>query len=148
MSTPTAAMAEPGKTRPGRRRLAPWLALALLVLTLLAISAALQHIGNWGNPISVVIDGEEVFNGNPLAQWSPVEQFGAALALLAGGLVLLIVLPLSLLMLLGVVLGAALLVVLCVVGLPLLLAGGALLLVLSPLLLLVLLGWWLLKALL
>ena len=82
-----------------------------------------------------------------VGQWAPLDKAIAA-GTLAFGLVialavLLLVVPLTLLLIAGIVLA----VLLGALGLPLLLVGGVALLVLSPLLVLGLLAWWLLKAL-
>jgi hypothetical protein len=137
--------------RPTARKARPWRTafFVLLALSLLALLAIYQQLGSAygdlsGTPLSVVIDGEEVFNGLSLPAVSPWQMFVAACAVLLAMLLVAVIVPTVLLftlLLVGVVLLLAL-------GAPLLVAGAGVLLLLSPLILMGLLAWWLLKALL
>ena len=141
----------PGAPTPALRKARPWRTafLVLLALGLLALLSIYQQLGSAygdlaGTPVSVVIDGEEVFNGLSLPSVSPLQMFVAACGVLLAALLVALIVPTVLLLtllLVGVVLLLAL-------GAPLLLAGAGILLLLSPLILMGLLAWWLLKALL
>ena len=131
------------------RRTWRWLVPAILLLAALAAALSIyEQFGHFsGQPVSLVIDGEEVLHDWDVGQWAPLDKAVAAGALAFGLVivlaVLLLVVPLTLLLIAGIVLA----VLLGALGLPLLLVGGVALLVLSPLLVLGLLAWWLLKAL-
>ncbi|MBL0087608.1 MAG: hypothetical protein IPP87_18820 [Ideonella sp.] len=137
--------------RPALRRARPWRTafLVLSVLTLLGLFWLYQQLAPAfgslsGAPLSVVIDGDEVFNGLSLPSFSPLEQLVAVAGVLLAALLVAVIVPTVLLFTLltvGVVL-------LCALGVPLLLASAGVLLLLSPLILMGLLAWWLLKALL
>ncbi len=126
-------------TAPRRRR---W-PLALTTLVLLALGAALLA---WGAisafnpvPVSLAIDGEQIFTGLDLAGMPPAHKvvLAALLALLM--LAALVIVPVALV----VCVAAVLLGVLAVVGLPLLAVAAVLAVVLAPLWLL---GWLVWKA--
>jgi|JI10StandDraft_1071094.scaffolds.fasta_scaffold298459_2 hypothetical protein len=133
---------------PVPRRRGRWV---LPLLMLAALWLLLSPHGHWhslfsGAPVSVVIDGQEVFSGDGFqwSLWSPLEWLVGGAALLLTAVLLAVIVPTVVLLLVGVVA----LVVVCAVGLPVLLGVGAVLLALSPLLLILLLAWWLIKALL
>lgn len=142
---------QPAAARPAARKARPWRTafFMLLALCLLALLAIYQQLGSAygdlsGTPLSVVIDGEEVFNGLSLPAVTPWEMFVAACGVLLAMLLVAVIVPTVLLftlLLVGVV-------VLLALGAPLLVAGAGVLLLLSPLILMALLAWWLLKALL
>lgn len=125
---------------PPRRRRWP---LALTTLVLLALGAALLA---WGAisalnpvPVSLAIDGEQIFTGLDLAGMPPAHKvvLAAVLALLM--LAALVIVPVALV----VCVAAVLVGVLAVVGLPLLAVAAVLAVVLAPLWLL---GWLVWKA--
>ena len=104
------------------RRTWRWLVPAILLLAAMAAALSIyEQFGHFsGQPVSLVIDGEEVLHDWDVGQWAPLDKAVAAGALAFGLVIALAVL---------------------------LLVGGVALLVLSPLLVLGLLAWWLLKAL-
>jgi phosphoglycerol transferase MdoB-like AlkP superfamily enzyme len=125
-----------------------WMPAMLLLAGLLATVLIYQQFDHFSSPpVSLVIDGVEVLHDWDVGQWAPLHKAMAAGALALGLVItlalLLLVVPLTLLLVAGIVLAA----LLGALGLPLLLVGGVALLVLSPLLVLGLLAWWLLKAL-
>jgi hypothetical protein len=117
-----------------------WMPAMLLLAGLLATVLIYQQFDHFSSPpVSLVIDGVEVLHDWDVGQWAPLHKAMAAGALALGLVItlalLLLVVPLTLLLVAGIVLAA----LLGALGLPLL--------VLSPLLVLGLLAWWLLKAL-
>ncbi len=134
-----------GLTRPSMRGAALLLALLLILALALVITVAsgvhngLLHLNL--PPVSVVIDGEEVFSGLDFGSLPAGEVAGWVGCITLLVLVAVVVLPLTLLGLLALLL----MVVMVALGLPLLAVGAVALLVFSPLLLLGLLLWWLLK---
>jgi len=150
-SNALAVVPRPVAPAPAARKARPWRTafFVLLALGLLAVLSIYQQLGSaYGNlsgtPLSVVIDGEEVFNALSLPALSPLQLFVAACAVLLAALLVALIVPTVLLFTLLIV-GVVLLLTL---GAPLLLAAAGVLLLLSPLILMALLAWWLLKALL
>ena len=123
----------------GRLALAAVLALALAALIAVLLH---NHLDAWHwPPVSVVIDGDEIFHGVDLKALPPAQMAGLVGGLTLALLIVVVVLPLTLL----AVVGLLLFVLLFALGLPLLMVGAVFMLLLSPLLLLGLLMWWLLR---
>jgi len=108
----------------------PWALGLLLVLAASAVAAVWLAISAIHPvPFSVVVDGEQVFQGVDLAGMDPGHKLGLALVVAFALLAAMVVLPVALLLALaGVRVG-----VLTVVGVPLLVAFVVLAVVLSPL---------------
>lgn len=121
--------------RAGRALL--WLGLGLFALVALVALAAMLTLPEWAGDLNLVIDGERIDLGGLSAGHGVSIAFGLAVAAVVAAVALLLVLPFTLLVGLGV---PALIVAAVFLGLVALAA-----LLLSPLLLAAWLLWWLLK---
>ena len=142
-ASPASGSATDAPARAKVRRTGLWLGLLAAVALALAllIASALASLADSG-PLTVHVDGEELFDGLELAALSFGELFALGLGLLLALLVSLVVVPLAVALgLAAAALGLVLAVVLGL-GLPLLIVVGLGALLLSPL---ILAGWLLVK---
>ncbi len=138
--SPALGASNAGPVRRSRGGALLWLlVLLVLVLTLASLYVALEAIA--AVPISIHIDGHEVFGGVDGWVLSNDQRAGLAAAVLVLLLVLLVVLPLTLLLAGAVVLMALVLGL----GLPLLAIAAVLTLLAAPLVLLFMFARWLLR---
>ena len=132
---PAAAPVAPRRRSRWPRRLLLAMALGLALLTGIALLASQLQ---FGAPVHVIVDGEEIMHGFDLASLPPAHKVVFAAVVVIALLSAMVIVPLALVFGLAAVLG----LVLLIVGIPLVAVLSGLLLLLSPF---ILLGWLLWK---